>query len=77
MLAFTRQALGVAPSSKLMYSSDGVGVPELHWMSAVDGRRVIGEALGEMVAQGELDLDEAEAVGESLLCGNATRLYGL
>jgi hypothetical protein len=77
MLAFTRQALGVAPSSKLMYSSDGIGVPELHWMSAMDGRRVIGEALGEMVAQGELDLDEAEAVGESLLRGNATRLYGL
>jgi predicted TIM-barrel fold metal-dependent hydrolase len=77
MLAFTRQALGVAPSSKLVYSSDGIGVPELHWMSAVDGRRVIGEALGEMVAQGELDLDEAEAVGESLLRGNATRLYGL
>jgi predicted TIM-barrel fold metal-dependent hydrolase len=77
LLAFTRQALGVAPSSKLMYSSDGIGVPELHWMSATDGRRVIGEALGEMVAQGELDLEEAEAVGEGLLRGNATRLYGL
>ncbi len=46
-------------------------------MSAVDGRRVIGETLGEMVAQGELDLDEAEAVGESVLRRNATRLYGL
>jgi len=77
MLAFTRQALGVAPISKLMYSSDGIGVPELHWMSAIDGRRVIGEALGEMVAQGELDLHEAEAVGESVLRGNAARLYGL
>jgi predicted TIM-barrel fold metal-dependent hydrolase len=77
MLAFTSQALGVAPSSKLMYSSDGIGVPELHWMSAIDGQRVIGEALGEMVAQGELDLDEAEAVGEGVLRGNAARLYGL
>jgi hypothetical protein len=77
MLSFTRQALGVAPSSKLMYSSDGIGVPELHWMSAIDGRRVIGEALGEMVAHRELDLDGAEAVGESVLRGNAARLYGL
>jgi uncharacterized protein len=77
MLSFTRQALGVAPSSKLMYSSDGIGVPELHWISAIDGRRVLGEALGEMVAHGELDLPEAEAVGESVLQGNATRLYGL
>ena len=77
MLAFTRQVPGAASSSKLMYSSDGIGMPELHWMSAMDGRRLLGEALGEMVAQGELDLDEAEAVGERLLRGNATRLYGL
>jgi len=75
MLAFARQALGVAPTSKLMYSSDGIGGPELHWMSAIDGRRVIGEAFGEMVMYREMDL--AEAVGESLLRGNAARLYGL
>jgi uncharacterized protein len=77
MLSFTRQALGVAPSSKLMYSSDGIGVPELHWISAIDGRRVLGEALGELVAHGEMDLTEAEAVGEGVLRENATRLYSL
>jgi uncharacterized protein len=77
MLSFTRQALGVAPSSKLMYSSDGIGVPELHWISAIDGRRVIGEALGELVSQGELDLSAAEATGDDVLRANATRLYGL
>jgi predicted TIM-barrel fold metal-dependent hydrolase len=77
MLSFTRAALGVAPSSKLMYSSDGIGVPELHWMSAIDGRRVLGQALGELVAHGELDLTEAEAVGEGVLRENATRLYRL
>jgi uncharacterized protein len=77
MLSFTRQALGVAPSSKLMYSSDGIGVPELHWISAIDGRRVIGEALGELVSQGELDLAVAEATGDDVLRANATRLYGL
>jgi predicted TIM-barrel fold metal-dependent hydrolase len=77
MLAFTRQALGVAPSSKLVYSSDGIGVPELHWISAIDGRRVIGQALGEMVAYGETSLTEAEAVGKSMLRGNAIRLYKL
>jgi uncharacterized protein len=77
MLSFTRQALGVAPTSKLMYSSDGIGVPELHWISAIDGRRVIGETLGEIVSNGELSLSEAEAVGESVLRGNAKRLYRL
>jgi predicted TIM-barrel fold metal-dependent hydrolase len=77
LLSFTRQALGVAPSSKLMYSSDGIGVPELHWISAIDGRRVIGEALGELVSRGELDLAAAEATGEDVLRANATRLYRL
>src|SRR5215212_5283143 len=77
MLSFTRQALGVAPSSKLVYSSDGIGVPELHWISAIEGRRVIGQALGEMVAYGETSVTEAEAVGESMLRGNAIRLYKL
>jgi uncharacterized protein len=77
MLSFTRQALGVAPSSKLMYSSDSIGVPELHWISAIDGRRVVGEALGELLARGELDLVAAKAAGEDLLRANATRLYRL
>ena len=77
MLAFSRQALGVAPTSKLVYSSDGTEVPELHWISTIDGRRVIGEALGELVAYGEMSLTEAEAAGESMLRGNAIRLYKL
>jgi hypothetical protein len=77
MLSFTRQAFGVAPSSKLMYSSDGIAVPELHWISALDGRRAIGQVLGELVSYGELSRTEAEAVGEGVLRANATRLYGL
>ncbi len=77
MLSFTRAALGVAPLSKLLYSSDGIGVPELHWMGATDGRRVLVQALGELVAHGELSVSEAEAAGEGVLRGNATRLYRL
>ena len=77
MLAFTRGAFGVAPTSKLLYSSDGTGAPELHWMGAHDGRRVLGEVLGEMVGHGEFSVPEAEAAGEAVLRGNANRLYGL
>ena len=77
MLSFTRAALGVAPVSKLLYSSDGIGVPELHWMAATDGRRALGQALGELVAHGELRLSQAEATGEDVLRGNTLRLYRL
>jgi predicted TIM-barrel fold metal-dependent hydrolase len=77
MFSFTHQALGVAPISKLLYSSDGTGVPELHWISAIDGRHVLGQALEELVAHGELSIPEAEAAGEDVLRGNAMRLYRL
>ncbi len=77
MLSFTREALGVAPISKLLYSSDGIGMPELHWMGAIDGRRVLSQALEELVAHGELSISEAEAAGEEVLRRNAIRLYRL
>jgi uncharacterized protein len=77
MLEFTRAALDVAPIAKLVYSSDGIGVPELHWISARDGRKILGQALGERVASGELDVASAEAAGVAVLRENALRLYGL
>jgi uncharacterized protein len=77
MVAFTRAAVGVAPLAKLLYSSDGVGVPELHWLSARDGRRALAQTLGEYVEQGDLRASEAERAGELVLRANAIRLYQL
>ncbi|HEX6123040.1 MAG TPA: amidohydrolase family protein, partial [Ktedonobacterales bacterium] len=76
-LAFTRAALGVAPTAKLLYSSDGVGLPELHWLSAIEGRRLLARALEECVAEGDLTPAEAARAGEGILRENARRLYGL
>ncbi|HEV2662253.1 MAG TPA: amidohydrolase family protein, partial [Ktedonobacteraceae bacterium] len=75
MLEFTRIALSVAPFSKLLYSSDAVGVPEIHWMSALNGRSILGQVLGECVDQGELSSSEAEKAGVAVLHDNAMRLY--
>jgi hypothetical protein len=75
MLEFTRAAFDVAPYSKLLYSSDGVGVPELHWISALDGRRILGQVLGERMTNGDLGATEAEAAGKAVLRDNAMRLY--
>ncbi len=77
MVAFTRAACGVAPLSKLLYSSDGIYVPDIHWLGALHGRRILGQVLGEAVGTGELNLPQAEQAGEAILRGNATRLYGL
>jgi predicted TIM-barrel fold metal-dependent hydrolase len=76
MTSMTRAAIAVAPFGKLMYSSDGSRVPELSWISARDGRRVIGSILGELVADGDLGVDDALDAGERILQGNALRMYG-
>lgn len=73
----TRAALGAAPASRLMYSSDGARVPELHWLSAHDGRRLLAEGLDELVADGDLTPDQARASGERVLRDNAWSLYGI
>jgi uncharacterized protein len=46
-------------------------------MSACDGRRILGQALGESVAYGELTRSEAEAAARAVLHDNAVRLYQL
>ncbi len=77
MRSMTRAALGAAPTNKLMYSSDGARVPDLHWLGAHDGRRVLGEVLGELVDDGDLDRAQARRAGEQVLRDNAVALYGL
>ena len=75
MLEFTRAAFGVAPYSKLLYSSDAVGVPEVHWVSALHGRSILGQVLGECIEHGDLSSTEAEEAGVAVLHDNAMRLY--
>jgi hypothetical protein len=77
MLAFTRQALAVAPSSKLMYSSDGINVPEMHWASALRGRSVIGQVLSEMIDADEIDEEQAYHIAQLVLRDTAYTVYQL
>ncbi|GCE16665.1 amidohydrolase family protein [Dictyobacter kobayashii] len=77
MQAFTRQALGVAPASKLMYSSDGIHVPEMYWVGAVRGRAIIGQVLQEMIAADEMDQEQAYRFARLILRENACAVYQL
>ena len=73
----TKAVFGTAPFSKLMYSSDGARVPEIFWLSAFDGRRILSSVLGEMVGEGDLEVSNVRNVAEMFLATNAQRLYGL
>ena len=72
-----RQLLGLAPSTKVVYSSDASQIPELFWLAARWGRRGLGTVLDELIALGALDGGEALAVGQRVLGGNAAGIYGL
>lgn len=75
MLAFTRQAISVAPASKLMYSSDSVRIPEMHWAGALRGRSVIAQILDEMIDVDEIDKEQALHIAQQILQDTAYAVY--
>jgi uncharacterized protein len=67
-----RQALELAPVSKLLYASDAARTPELYLLAAKWWREALATVLADL-----LPLDEAEEAGRAILRENALRLYGL
>jgi predicted TIM-barrel fold metal-dependent hydrolase len=72
-----RQLLALAPTTKVVYSSDASQIPELFWLAARWGRRGLGMVLDELIALGALDAGEALDVARRMLGGNAAGIYGL
>jgi len=71
------QTLESAPTSKLMYGSDGIMVPELFWISAHNARRALGTVLDRLVAEDIADEPEVEQIGHDILHRTAARVYGV
>lgn len=67
-----REALELAPVSKLLYASDAARTPELYYLAAKWWR----EALALVLADA-LPAADAEAAGRQILRENATALYAL
>lgn len=67
----------MAPTSKIMYGSDGWNLPELFWISAVETKRALSAALNELVASKTIDEEWALEVGKQILSENAKRVYRL
>jgi hypothetical protein len=67
-----REALELAPVSKLLYGSDAARTPELYFLAAARWRGALAEVLAEA-----LPAAEAEGAARSILRENALALYGL
>lgn len=69
------QLLGLAPTSKLLFASDGFSVPELFWLGAKVGRAGLERVLGLQVDNGVLSVGEAYKTAEQILFRNSESLY--
>ena len=67
-----REALELAPVSKLLYASDAARTPELYYLAAKWWREALAEVLSA-----ELEPAEAEEAARLILRENAIGLYGL
>ncbi|MDE5098701.1 MAG: amidohydrolase, partial [Trichodesmium sp. St16_bin4-tuft] len=71
------QLMDVAPISKLMYSSDAHLIPDLYYLGAKWGRKILAYVLEESVKDGDLTINEAEEIAVDVLRKNATDIYQL
>lgn len=74
--AVIAESLELAPFSKVLFSSDGWGLPELHHLGAVLWRRGMQRVLGQWVQDGDWAAADALRVAQMVGEGNARRVYG-
>jgi predicted TIM-barrel fold metal-dependent hydrolase len=72
-----RELIGLAPASKLLFSTDASLVPELYWIGARVGRRALARVLDEHVADGAIDERTALDWAERILWRNSEAVYRL
>ncbi len=75
--AFIARLLEMAPFRKLMYSSDGFGPAELHFLGAALWRRGIQRTLRNFVERGDWSEADAVRVVSLVARDNAARIYQL
>ncbi|MEV6953496.1 amidohydrolase family protein [Streptomyces sp. NPDC051183] len=71
------ELLELAPFGKLLFSSGGGPLPELHAVGALVFREALGRVLGGWVAEGAWSWRDADRVAAMVAAGNARRVYRL
>ncbi|MFD3543762.1 amidohydrolase [Streptomyces sp. NPDC058662] len=75
--AVLAELLELAPFGKLLFSSGGGRLPELHAVGALVFREALGRVLGRWAGDGSWSWRDAERVAALIAAGNARRVYRL
>jgi uncharacterized protein len=75
--AVMAEALELAPFGKLLYSSDAIGLAELHFLGALTFRRGLASLLRARVADDEWSSQDGMRCADLVASGNAVRVYRL
>ncbi len=74
--ALIAEILELTPFGKFLYSSDGFGLPELHYLGSVLFRRGLSVFLRAGLDDGSWTMADAEQIARQAACENAYRVYG-
>jgi uncharacterized protein len=72
-----RQLLELAPASKVLFSSDAHNIPELFYLGALWGRRILARVLTQAIRDSDLTVSEADEFACLILADSARTLYRL
>ena len=75
--AILAEALEMGKFSKMLYSSDAFGLPELFWLGAFQFRRSMARVLDRWIADDFCDAADADEIVSLIADGNARRIYPL
>ena len=70
-----QQLIELAPTSKLMFSTDAHTIPELYYLGAKWGREALAHVLERAVGNRDLTASEADSTAKAVLFENARGIY--
>ncbi|CAN8279088.1 unnamed protein product [Cochlearia groenlandica] len=77
MVSSVKELLDLAPTKKVMFSTDGYASPETHYLGAKKAREVIFLVLRDAIESGDLSLMEAIDAAKDIFSRNSIGFYKL
>ncbi|XP_026403304.1 protein fluG-like isoform X1 [Papaver somniferum] len=77
MISSVKELLELAPTKKVVFSSDGYAFPETFYLGAKRAREVVASVLRDACDDGDLTISEAVEAAKDIFKNNAIQLYKL